>query len=199
MRYTKGIVDESPLSRLGSERGLGVGYLEKSETTGISRISRRFSSSAGSVWMEESEFRDGIKDGIKDWVKKPTNGGKKKVSFSGIWKCGRTSFCLIATTSSGQKLAKTLKLKQKSAHLSDSTMAQSGSKQMSTESLSWYSTCSSYSDKQAEFRISDDHRLAQEEWEEFLMLNVQKCMCKRDWMARTMRHLWGREGMGSKG
>ncbi|KAF8446986.1 hypothetical protein BDZ91DRAFT_803291 [Kalaharituber pfeilii] len=199
MRYTRGIVDESPLSKLGSERGLGVGYLGKSEATGISRISRRFSLSAGSLLTGESGLRVGIKDRIKDWVKKP-NGEKKQVSFSGIWKLGVTSFSLTSTTSCGQKLAKTLKRKQKSAHLSDSFMAQSDPKQISTESLPRYSIRSSYGDKRAGFWISDDHRIAQEEWEELaLMLNVQKCMCKTGWMAGTLQHLRGREGMGSRG
>lgn len=99
VRYTRGTVDESPLSKLGNERGLGVGYEGKSvigDSAGAGtasglipsesgkQIGRRLSLSAESVLRAS---KGGFRSGIREWMRKDeAEEGKGKVGgFKGMW------------------------------------------------------------------------------------------------------------------
>lgn len=149
VRYTRGTVDESPLSKLGSEHGLGMRYGGITETTFIEglrssstgggvggqakRLSRRVSLSAGSMLGIGA---GSLKEELKEWMKRlEGEEGKKKIGgLKGIWaRLGGTTKTHKLPPSSppphgGSKVApnngeekyNTLKRKQKSAHLSHS-------------------------------------------------------------------------------
>lgn len=251
VRYTRGTVDESPLSKLGSERGLGVGY---GGITGIplmegfrrgsagagdggqaKQLGRRISISAGSILGIGG---GGLKEELKEWMKRLEGEAEKKKmgGLKGIWARlgGTTKTPKLPPSSSppphcgdsklapnnGEGTYNTLKRKQKSAHLSHSfhnlslsllsTLGpnnQQGSTDSFGTTLSNTTTRSVYGElrdgREGKFRkgrwISDAHKSAQDEWEEFaMMVNVQKCMCKTGWMVGGVQHLRSRGGL-SKG
>lgn len=245
VRYTRGTVDESPLSKLGSERGLGVGYGGTMETPLIERLrsgsagagaggqarqlGRRVSLSAGSMLGIGG---GGLKEELKGWMKRlDGQEGKKKIGgLKGIWARlgGTTKTPKLPPSSSlpphdGSKLApneegkyNTLKRIQRSAHLSHSFHSlslssvstlipnQHGSTDSFGTALSSTTTRSGYGGsrdgREGKLRkerwISDAHKSAQDEWEEFaMMVNVQKCMCKTGWMVGGVQHLRSREGL----
>ena len=253
VRYTRGTVDDSPLSKLGNERGLGVGYELKPETlncgdtprfstsSGLApggagrQLQRRLSLSAGSVL---GVGKGGFREGVRGWIKGHEGDEVKRKVSSGIkgmlakWGGGgsklpavpvpppipKTSRDLARITTADKH--NTLKRKHKSSNLSDSFIAlslsslsaQSSKQQSSTDSLGMplsnttTATRSGYGGsrdgkekfKREEVWISEDHKAAQDEWEEMaVMVNVQKCMCRTGWMVGGVQHLRGRGGMGS--
>lgn len=253
VRYTRGTVDDSPLSKLGNERGLGVGYELKPEIfncgdtprcstsggltpSGAGRqLQRRLSLSAGSVLgVGKGGFREGVKGWIKghegDEVKRKASGRIKGMLAK--WSGGRSKLPAVSAPPSIPKTSSdltriaaadknnTLKRKHKSSNLSDSFIAlspsslsaQSSKQQSSTDSLgaplsnTTTATRSGYGgsrdgkerSKREEVWISEDHKAAQDEWEEMaVMVNVQKCMCRTGWMVGGVQHLRGRDGMGN--
>ena len=253
VRYTRGTVDDSPLSKLGNERGLGVGYELKPETlncgdtprcstsSGLApggagrQLQRRLSLGAGSVFrVGKGGFREGVKGwikghegdeakpkvsgGIKGMLARWSGGGSRLPSVPVSPQISKTSSDLARITTADKY--NTLKRKHKSSNLSDSFIALSlsslsaqSSKQQgsSTDSLGMplSSTAMATSGhggsrdgkerlKRERVWISEDHKAAQDEWEEMaVMVNVQKCMCRTGWMVGGVQHLRGRDGMGS--
>ncbi|KAF8420025.1 hypothetical protein EV426DRAFT_251873 [Tirmania nivea] len=252
VRYTRGTVDDSPLSKLGNERGLGVGGELKQETLNCGdtprcstpggldpgeagkQLQKRLSLSAGSILgAGKGGFREGIKGWIKgregDEIKRKANGGIKGILAR--WSGGGSKLPAVPAPPSIPKTSSdlarittadkhnTLKRKHKSSNLSDSFIALSlpslsaqSSKQQSTDSLdtplsnTTTATRSGYGGsrdgkeklKKEGVWISEDHKAAQDEWEEMaVMVNVQKCMCRTGWMVGGVQHLRGRDGMGS--
>ncbi|KAF8441967.1 hypothetical protein BGX38DRAFT_1272416 [Terfezia claveryi] len=253
VRYTRGTVDDSPLSKLGNEIGLGVGYGLKPEVLNCgdtprcsisgglaprgagSQMQRRLSLSVESVLgVGMGAFREGVKGWIKghegDELKRRASVGTKGILAR--WSGGGSQLPVVPAPPPIPKISSdlarittadkhnTLKRKYKSSNLSDSFLALSfsllsarRSKQHSdTDSLRMQlsnttaATKNKYDgsrDGKGKYKregvwISDDHKVAQDEWEEIaLMVNVQKCMCRTGWMVGGMLHLRGRDGMGS--
>ena len=233
MTYTRGIVDESPLSKLGCERGIGVGEvgannggIRVSSGSGMGTpLARRLSLGASSIFLGTSE---GIREGFRDILGKTgeeTDGVKKRrySLFSGIWKWGMHSTKTFRSTplagtegtvaeAAGVENGKdglTKRRRSVKLSLSNSFASLAGSVKR-TKSVSG-SAALRYSDLGASgdiigtgtenlkgaglIAISEERRLAQEEWEDLaMMLNGQKCMCKTGWMAGTTQHLRGRAG-----
>ncbi|RPB25894.1 hypothetical protein L211DRAFT_62980 [Terfezia boudieri ATCC MYA-4762] len=255
VRYTRGTVDDSPLSKLGNEIGLGLGYELKPEAfncgdtprcsmsgglapRGAGRqLQRRLSLSVGSV-LGVGMGGWGFREGVKGWIKGHEGDELKRNSSVGTkgmlarWSGGGSQLPVVPAPSPIPKISSdlarnttadkhnTLKRKHKSRNLSDSFLAlslsslsaQRSKQQSSTHSLgmplpnttaAMRSGYDGNRDGKGKYKregvwISDDHKVAQDEWEEMAhMVNVQKCMCRTGWMVGGMQHLRGRDGMGS--